>query len=379
MSPLPSAPDLLQDAVAAAKTAGLRYSSDNGPGIRRRHCGKGFCYRDPLGELIRDPSDRARIRSLAVPPAWTDVWICPAANGHLQATGRDARGRKQYRYHPLWAALRNEAKFERLLAFGEILPGIRRQLETDLSRPGLPREKVIAVIIRLLEASLIRIGNQEYLRANDSFGLTTMRRHHLELSGTAIHFQFRGKSGKCHAVDLHDRRLAAILNQILDIPGQELFHYRDEGGEVRRIESGDVNGYLAAVTGGSFTAKDFRTWKATVLAGAVLAEIGNFRNLNEGRHKITAAVKRVAALLGNRPATCRRYYIHPEIPAAYLDGLLFSVRERMEHIRSSWPEGLSAHEVTVILVLEHNRDQRRKIGNSQRAAQSGRRKAIKPF
>ena len=255
---------------AAAAAAGLRYALDEGAGLTRARAGKGFTYRDARGRTIRDASQLARIRSLAIPPAWTDVWISPAATGHIQATGRDAKGRKQYRYHPRWRTARDETKYQRLMAFARLLPRIRARVDRDLARDGLTREKVIATVVRLLEATLIRVGNEEYARQNRSYGLTTMRDRHASVSGERVRFRFRGKSGRDHVIDLHDRRLSRIVKRCQDLPGQQLFQYVDDRGHRRAIESADVNAYLREVTGGDFTAKDFRTWSGTVLAAWAL-------------------------------------------------------------------------------------------------------------
>ena len=252
--------------ASAAREAGLRYSTDSRPGWTRHRAGRGFSYRDTDGSTIRDAETIARIRALAIPPAWTDVWICPWPNGHLQATGRDARGRKQYRYHARWRARRDTDKFDRMLAFAKALPRIRKRCDADLARRGLPREKVLAAVVRLLELTLIRVGNDEYARLNRSFGLTTLRDRHVRVERSAIRFRFRGKSGKQHEVGLRDRRLARVVRTCQELPGQELFQYVDEDGLVRDVTSDDVNDYLRQVGGGAFTAKDFRTWAGTVLA-----------------------------------------------------------------------------------------------------------------
>jgi len=336
------------DPVRSARLAGLRHVTDGKPGIRRRRRGKGFSYLDAAGQLLRDRRERRRIEALAVPPAWTEVWICPLANGHLQATGRDARGRKQYRYHPDWRAVRDETKFGRMAAFGEALPRLRARLENDLALPGLPREKVLAAVVKLLETTLIRVGNEEYARENESFGLTTMRSRHVDVAGATLRFRFRGKSGREHEVAIADRRLARVVRACRELPGHELFQYVDESGERQAVDSADVNEYLRAVTGEDFTAKDFRTWGGTVLALAALRAAGAVRPAGAGeggedgeageaseaerarganreraaRRAIVEAVKRVADRLGNRPATCRKYYVHPAVVAAFLDGSL---------------------------------------------------------
>jgi DNA topoisomerase-1 len=333
------------DPVLSARLAGLRHVTDGKPGIRRRRRGKGFSYLDPAGQPLRDSRERRRIEALAVPPAWTEVWICPLANGHLQATGRDARGRKQYRYHPDWRAGRDETKFGRMVPFGEALPRLRARLDSDLALPGLPREKVLAAVVKLLETTLIRVGNEEYARDNDSFGLTTMRTRHVDIVGATLRFRFRGKSGKEHEVAISDRRLARVVRTCRDLPGYELFQYLDESEERQSVDSADVNEYLRDVTGEDFTAKDFRTWGGTVLALAALRTAGAVRQAGEeceegeegeegeggpaarganrereARSAIVEAVKRVADQLGNRPAICRKYYVHPAVIAAFLDG-----------------------------------------------------------
>jgi len=322
---VPTAP--IVDPLKSAKMAGLRYVNDTGPGITRQRRGQGFSYVGPEGRVICDPSERQRIESLAIPPAWTDVWICPLPNGHLQATGRDAKGRKQYRYHPLWSETRSQTKYDRLLLFGEALPHIRAQVNRDLSLPGLPRQKVLATIVRLLETTFIRIGNKEYARANGSFGLTTMRDRHVTISGSTIQFKFRGKSGQEHLIDVKDRRLAKIVRRCRDIPGYELFQYLDENGQRQTVESGDVNTYLREITGQDFSAKDFRTWGGTVLAVWVLREMGIGDSESGSKKNLVQAVKEVAHCLGNRPATCRKYYVHPAVLDTYLDG---SLLDRLE-------------------------------------------------
>jgi DNA topoisomerase-1 len=310
------------EAAAAAKDAGLRYVSDSQPGIRRRRVGKSFSYRMPDGSVVGEEAMRERIRRLAIPPAWTDVWICTDPRGHLQATGRDARGRKQYRYHVHWRAVRDESKYERLLAFGAALPVIRARVDADLRRRGLPREKVLAAVVRLLETTLIRVGNEEYARANDSYGLTTLQDDHVLFDRGTVVFRYRGKSGKQHTRRLHDRRMARIVRACRDIPGQELFQYLDENGEPHDVTSGDVNEYLREISGEPFTAKDFRTWAGTVLAGMALRECEAADSDAAAKRDLRQAIERVAILLGNTPAICRKCYVHPEIQAAYLDPAL---------------------------------------------------------
>lgn len=306
------------DPEESAKAAGLRYISDDMPGIRRRKHGKGFSYADPKGNAVKDARTLERIRKLAIPPAWTDVWISPVTNGHLQATGRDAKGRKQYRYHANWRNVRDETKFGRMIAFGEALPQIRERVEKDLSLRGLPREKVVATVVRLLEMTLIRIGNREYARQNGSFGLTTLRDGHVDIDGSKLRFEFRGKSGKDHTVEVQDRRVARIVKQCRDLPGQTLFQYLDGNGERQKITSEDVNEYL----GEGFTAKDFRTWGGTVLALSALLEVGACESEREANKAVVATVKQVSESLGNRPAICRKYYIHPVVIERFVAGRL---------------------------------------------------------
>jgi DNA topoisomerase-1 len=289
--------------------------SDARPGIARQRAGSGFVYRGADGEAVRDKAVLARIKSLAVPPAWQDVWICPQANGHLQATGRDARGRKQYRYHTRWREVRDETKYGRMAAFARALPAIRRRVREDLTRAGLPREKVLATIVRLLEATRMRVGNEEYARENESFGLTTLRTRQVRVNGTTMEFHFRGKSGVWHRFALSDRRLAAIVRRMRDLPGYELFQYEDESGELRSVDSADVNAYIKALAGEEFTSKDFRTWGGTVLAARALSKANGQRGLSR-------AIQEVARALGNTVAVCRKCYIHPAVIDAYVDGSL---------------------------------------------------------
>lgn len=313
-------PEIVTDPALAAKEAGLRYVTDAQPGIRRRRAGKGFRYIDAEGKPVRDAETLKRIRSLVIPPAWRQVWICPNPRGHVQATGRDARGRKQSRYHPRWRAVRDETKYERMLLFGTALPRIREKVEEDLGAPGLPRNKVLATIVRLMERTLIRVGNEEYARENKSYGLTTMRDRHVEVKGSTITFKFRGKSGKLHNVGLQDRRLARIVERCQDLPGYELFHYVDEEGEPRPIDSADVNAYLREISGEEFTAKDFRTWAGTVLASMALKQVAEFTSETQAKRNVVAAIKAVAERLGNTPAVCRKCYVHPAVLDCYLSG-----------------------------------------------------------
>jgi DNA topoisomerase I len=312
------------DPVASARAGGLRYVTDAIPGFRRRRAGRGFMYLDADGGRVNDPETLARIRSLAIPPAWVDVWICPIPNGHLQAVGRDARGRKQYRYHPRWRQVRDEAKYERLIEFARAIPEIRRRVARDLSAEGLPKEKVIATVVRLLDTLWIRIGNPEYARENDSFGLATMLDEHVRIRGAELRFEFQGKGGKAHTLVLEEPRLARIVKRLRSLPGQELFQYLDDEGVQLGIGSDDVNEYLRETTGQDFTSKDFRTWAGTVLCATALRRAGSFRSEREAKRKVTRGVEAVAGQLGNTPAVCRASYIHPDVIDAYLDGSLLS-------------------------------------------------------
>jgi DNA topoisomerase-1 len=309
------------DALCAAEDAGLRYVSDTAPGITRRRRGQGFSYHRPDGSLIDDPAERARIESLAVPPAWTNVWICPRPDGHIQATGRDDRGRKQYRYHPRWREVRDANKYAGLLDFGRALPGIREQIEADLRRPHLPEEKVLAVVVRLLDEALIRIGNDEYADANDSYGLTTLQDDHASITGARLQLEFEAKSGAEFDVVLRDRRLARIVKQCQELPGEDLFQYVD-GGRVVDVTSTHVNDYLRRLTGGSHTAKDFRTWGGTVVAAEALVELGGYRTAREADRNVLVAIDAAAERLGNTRTVCRNCYVHPRVPESYRDGSL---------------------------------------------------------
>jgi DNA topoisomerase I len=340
-------PSVASEESAAA--AGLRYVSETGPGIRRKGAGKGFAYIGLDGKTIRDKKVLNRIRSLVIPPAWTSVWICPDPNGHIQAVGRDAKGRKQYLYHARYRQIRDRVKFNRLAAFCASLPAIRSRIEADLAKTGLPREKILATVVRLLEATSIRIGNVEYAKTNHSYGLTTLRNKHVEISGGTVRFRFRGKSGQDHEVKLNDRRLARIIQQCHDLPGYELFQYVDESGEVCRVASDDVNQYLREVSGQDFTAKEFRTWSGTVLMARALDECGSYESETDAKRKVAAAVKTVAQKLGNRPSTCRTYYVHPGIIDTYMQGNLPRMGELVEADKPDTE--LSAAELCVLEVI----------------------------
>ncbi len=325
----------VRDEVRSAEEAGLRYVVPKGPGIKRRRAGAGFVYLDSNNRPVRDPQILARIRSLVIPPAWSSVWICPSPNGHIQAIGWDAKGRKQYRYHPEYRAARDLAKFDRMRAFGKVLPRIRRIVGRDLRLRGMPKRKVLAAVVKLLETTFIRIGNEEYAEENGSFGLTTLRNQHVEVLGGLLKFRFRGKSGQQHEIKLEDKRLARIVRRCKDIPGSSLFEYIDEEGKPQSLESGDVNEYLRSITHGEFTAKDFRTWGGTCLAAEFL-----LKQLPEIDSPTKAAlvevVKNVACKLGNKPATCRKYYIHPLILETFEAGTLRNFAEKFKDSRSNY-------------------------------------------
>ena len=341
-----------EDAVRAVRTAGLRYVTDSMPGIRRRRAGKGFSYRASNGRLITDRAELARFKWLAIPPAWTSVWICPDPKGHLQATGFDSRGRKQYRYHPDWRTIRDVAKFDRMLAFAQALPRIRARVAEDQGRRGLPREKVLATIVHLLEVTLIRVGNREYARANGSYGLTTFRDRHVDFGGTELVFEYRGKGGKLHRISVRDRRLARIVRSCKELPGQHLFQYLDESGERRAIGSADVNAYLEEITGQQFTAKDFRTWAGTVLAALALSITEAFDSEAGAKRNVARAIEQVAAQLGNTVAVCRKSYIHPDVVECYLDGtLLRHLDEGVSEVLDDLA-GLREEEVAVLALLQ---------------------------
>jgi DNA topoisomerase-1 len=311
---------VVTDGTEAAEEAGLRYVSNDQPGYTRRRTGDEFEYSDMEGKPIRDEQRLLRIKRLAIPAAWTEVWICPSPNGHVQATGRDDRRRKQYRYHDRWREVRDTNKYERLASFGKALPRVEKRVRKDLAVPGLPREKVLATVVQLLQQSLIRVGNEEYARENKSFGLTTMQDRHVDVKGSRLRFRFRGKSGRQHDVDVTDRRIARIVSKLQDLPGQSLFQYVDDGGGVHEITSQDVNEYLGEITGEDFTAKDFRTWAGTVLATIALNTAGAFETKKQAKANLKDAIGAVAKILGNTPTVCRQCYIHPAVVEAYLSG-----------------------------------------------------------
>ena len=316
--------DLPDETIPATdlRAARLTYVSDLDPGIRRRKAGHGFNYLDPEGKPVTDEPTLDRIRKLAIPPAWTDVWIAPTERGHIQATRRDLKGRKQYRYHERWREVRDGGKYDRLIAFGHALPKLRRQVNHDLARHGLRREKVLAAVVRLMEITLIRVGNEEYARANKSFGLTTLRDRHAKVGAAKAVFEFRGKSGKMHATGFRDRRLARIVKACQDLPGQRLFQYLDDEGQRHAVESADVNAYLRDVLGEDFSAKDIRTWAGTVAAARALITLPQCAGEGDAKRNVVTCVKAVAGALGNTPAVCRKAYIHPAILEAYEAGEL---------------------------------------------------------
>ncbi|MDX6252674.1 MAG: topoisomerase [Kribbellaceae bacterium] len=328
--------------VEQAESAGLRYVNDAAPGITRQRSGNGWRYRRPDGTFITDPAERARIDAIGIPPAWTDVWISPVPDGHILATGRDARGRKQYRYHPRWREIRDRTKYYRLGPFGHGLPKLRRRVDADLERAGLPREKVLATVLRLMDETLIRIGNEEYARQNSSYGLTTLRHEHVRTDGSAtIRFEFRAKSGKQQQVQLSDPRLAAVVRACHELPGQELFQYVDDDGRVVDVGSGDVNDYLRAITGAVYTAKDFRTWGGSVTAAEALARLGPPRSAADAKKKVIAAIDAAAARLNNTRAVCRSSYVDPRVLDAYPNGALedafehTTARPRLKHAEAA--------------------------------------------
>ncbi|GJD51889.1 hypothetical protein OPKNFCMD_4648 [Methylobacterium crusticola] len=319
------------DTKDAAREAGLRYVSDEEPGYRRKRSGRGFVYVDAAGARVRDAAVLARIKALAIPPAYTDVWICRHAKGHIQATGRDDRGRKQYRYHPEFRQARESSKFAHMMAFADALPGLRATVQADMGRRGLPREKVLATVVHLLETTLIRVGNDDYARQNKSYGLTTLRDPHVTVEGRELRFRFKGKSGKTWELAVQDRRVAKIVKACQDLPGQELFQYIDDEGVQRDVTSADVNAYLREITGRDVTAKDFRTWSGTVLAALALREFEAFDSQAAAKKNVRAAIERVAERLGNTPTICRKCYVHPEILGCYLEGeLLLQVQEEVQ-------------------------------------------------
>jgi DNA topoisomerase-1 len=347
---------IVTDPVEVAEEAGLRYVSDEQPGYTRKRRGKSFQYFDTAGKLIRDEARLLRIQRLAIPPAYREVWICPLPNGHIQATARDDRGRKQYRYHERWRSIRDENKYDRILIFAGALPTIRRRVEADLRLPALKREKVLATVVQLLQRTFIRVGNQEYARHNKSFGLTTMKDHHVKVRGTKLRFRFRGKGGVQHEVDVSDRRIAKTVRKLQDLPGQHLFQYFDDDGQLCDVTSQDVNDYLREITGEDFTAKDFRTWAGTLLTAMALDAQEKFTSKKEASVNIKNAIAAAAKLLGNTPTICRKCYVHPAVLESYLSGHL------IEGLRTKIDEAEEVHdfaedEKAVLQFLRHRGDE----------------------
>lgn len=360
---------LVEEHVEAAQAAGLRYVTDSSPGIRRRRRGRGFAYVRPDGAPLRDAHELERIRRLVIPPRWTEVWICPSSSGHLQVTARDARGRKQYRYHTRYREVRDLTKFSRLVEFSEVLPDIRRRVERDISQSSLSREKVLATVVWLLEKTLIRVGSDEYARDNGSFGLTTLRRRHVAVSGAKLRFEFRGKSGVPHSVALTDRRIARIVQRCQELPGQELFQYLDDDGGRQSVDAGDINQYLREIAGRQITAKDFRTWAGTILAAQGLRDIGGFATQKEANANVVRAIDQVARRLGNTRAVCRKYYVHPVVIEAYLDGVTIPSASGDEHgfpRDSARPPALRRDEIAVLDLLRGRSNHRTRRETRQR-------------
>jgi DNA topoisomerase-1 len=375
---MPLTANTVEPAQAHARAAGLTYVSDLEPGIRRKPAGTGFSYWSPAGKPIGAAATLKRIRSLAIPPAWADVWICPAANGHIQATGRDARGRKQYLYHADWRDIRDRDKYERLGEFARLLPRIRQRVDEDMSLRGTPREKVLATVVSLLDKTLIRVGNGEYAKDNASYGLTTLRTRHLKVQGAELRFHFNGKSGKTWRLRVRDRRIARIIRSIQDLPGQHLFQYVDDDEVVRTVRSTDVNDYLRDITGADVSAKDFRTWAGTVLAAMALGAVEPATNETQAKMNVRRAIEAVAMRLGNTPTICRKCYVHPEIIACYLAGGLRVVRAGQGRSRS----GLPREEAAVLRILmrrpARNSLTRKKSARAQKRLPKTREPSIAP-
>ncbi|MFQ4139506.1 DNA topoisomerase IB [Nodosilinea sp. PGN35] len=352
-----TAPSVTVEAPAqAARAAGLRYVCDDRPGFGRRRCGRGFTYLDESGDRISDPAELKRLKALVIPPAWEQVWICPFPNGHLLATGRDAKGRKVYRYHPDWRQVRNQTKFDRLIPFGYARPLIREVTDRHLRQRSLSREKLLATVVRLLDATVIRVGNDEYREQNQSFGLTTLQDQHVEVDKNTIRFHFVGKSGVEHEIELSDRRLARAVKRCQDLPGQQLFQYIDEDGQHRAIDSDDVNEYLQTITGEDFTSKDFRTWAGTACTAEILNDLGEASSKTQTQANIREAIKGAAQHLGNRVATCRNFYVHPAVTEAYEAGWLLEVWRAAQTAPSELK--FTPEEKALIAVLNHARQEK---------------------
>ncbi len=356
----------------SAALVGLRYVSNPSPGITRRSRGKDFEYRNAQGKKVTAKETLGRIKALAIPPAWTRVWICPVEDGHLQATGHDARGRKQYRYHRRWREVRDETKYARMLAFAKALPGIRKRIKKDIKTKGLTRHKVLATVVRLLEVSLIRVGNEEYARDNKSYGLTTMRDHHAKVKGDTVQFSFRGKSAKDHTIDVQDPVLAKIVKKCQDLPGQEIFQYIDEEGRRQDVKSDDVNEYIRETSGMEFTAKDFRTWAGTVLAATALHEFEKFDSQAQAKKNVLRAIEAVSQKLGNTPAVCRKCYVHPAIVDTYMDGTLVkTLRQRAKEQFEGSLSHLPPEEAAVLVLLQE------KLGEEKETLEKKLRRSLK--
>jgi DNA topoisomerase I len=349
-----SNPSIITDPKKSARAVGLRYVSDSSPGISRRKSGDHFRYFTPEGKPLSNPAQLGRIKSLAIPPAWTEVWICPFENGHLQATGRDVRGRKQHRYHKRWREVRDETKFNRMVIFARALPKIRQRVQHDLRLPGVPRKKVLATIVRLLEVCLIRVGNEEYARENKSFGLTTLQDKHVEVNGSSVRFEFRGKSNKHHTIEIENKRLAKIIKRCQDLPGQDLFQYIDRDGQRQDVKSEDVNEYLREISGEDFTAKDFRTWAGTVLAATSLQAFETFETQAQAKKNLVQAIESVAERLGNTPAICRKCYVHPIVFDSYLDGSLKTLLQSSRKSSVNKNGNLPTDEAAVLGLLKRH-------------------------
>jgi DNA topoisomerase-1 len=343
----------IEEPAQAARSAGLRYICDDRPGFGRRRCGKGFTYFDEAGDRIADPAELKRLKALVIPPAWEQVWICPFPNGHLLATGRDAKGRKVYRYHPDWRQVRNQSKFDRLIPFAYARPILREVTDRHLRQRSLSREKLLATVVRLLDATVIRIGNDEYREQNQSFGLTTLKDEHVEVGKSKLRFHFVGKSGVEHEIELSDRRLARAVKRCQELPGQQLFQYVDEAGQRRAIDSDDVNEYLRTITGEEFTSKDFRTWAGTAYTAQILNELGEASSKTQAQANIREAIKGAAQHLGNRVATCRNFYVHPTVLEAYEEGWLLEVWRAAKQAPSELE--FTPEEKALIAVLSHAR------------------------
>jgi DNA topoisomerase I len=358
------------DPKDAAESVGLRYVSDARPGIRRQRAGKGFAYLRPDGSHATDERVLARIKALAVPPAWTDVWICPSADGHIQATGRDAKGRKQYRYHAMFREVRESTKYDHILAFANALPRIRAMVREHMGLRGLPRQKILATVVHLLETTLIRVGNDEYAKENNSYGLTTLKNRHVAVAGAEVRFRFTGKSGKQWSLKVKDRRIAKIIKACQDLPGQELLQYVDEDGKLQDVTSGDVNAYLKEITGSDITAKDFRTWSGTVLAALALKEVQSFDSAAQAKRNVRSAIERVATRLGNTSTICRKCYVHPEVLSSYLDGrLILKIKSEVEEELRNDLAGLRPEEAAVLAMLRERLKKEAERQPASRAAE----------